>query len=128
MFYEIDSSLLRQDIPNLTKRWFRDYDTEQDLIIWQGSANEIEKFQLWYRGYVLDWDKSRGLRTGKRDAGTGGIHHYSAEIFNFYRENQQNILDYVTEVINNLECKDSNLNSMLKNVLNEITQVEDETT
>jgi hypothetical protein len=69
MLKEIDA--VRQDDPDLRRRWFQD--DYFDLFIWQSTESAIVAFQLCYdipsRERVLSWREASGFSHNRIDSG-----------------------------------------------------------
>jgi hypothetical protein len=126
MFREINQSLLKQDAPPLKKRWFRDYDMEQDLIVWESLQSDLQKFQLWYKGWLLDFEQNRGIRTGKILPSTGAFKNYQSDLFAYHRVADDAILSYIKNLSKDAKIQDEKVQQFLSQVLEDLQTKEED--
>lgn len=120
MFREIDKQFLKyseEDI-GFEKRWFRDAERECDIFVWQDNK-QIIRFQFWYNDFLLEWDRTKGIKTGKIDASTGSFHSYQTPIFRYHDNFDKEIYNSVQQLLSG-ELKQELPNSIFNSLMLEI--------
>ena len=121
MFFEIDSDLLKQvDLP-LKKRWFCDAAAECELLVWEDEINEIKRFQFWHQDALVEWNWDSGIKTGHVDKTSGSFTHYQSELYRMHQGLDNEILDFVTNLIKNKSSQEGDLINKIFLILDDIS-------
>jgi len=120
MFYEIDAELIKQTDKLKNKRWFRNADAECDLLVWEDKRGNVCKFQFWHDDALVEWDKDIGLRTGHVDKSSGAFQHYQSKLYRLHENSDEDLLNYVRELLNHVSTPGSSSFEDVRNILYEI--------
>ena len=120
MFFEIDPDLLKQTDAELNKRWFRDAESECDLLVWEGSEGNLNRFQFWYQDALLEWHTEQGVKTGHVDRSSGAFTHYQSELYRLHHGLDKEILAYVTSIIGKKTNQEENIFIKIFEILDDI--------
>ena len=101
MFCEINKSLLKknEDGSEPNKQWFRDADRECDLFVWQDADQKIFRFQFWFHDSLLEWQRGKGMRTGKMDKESGAFQNLQAPVFQYHLNFDQDVLKNIRQLL-----------------------------
>ena len=122
MFYEIDPSLIKSSNPELRKRWYRDYENECDLFVWQDQNSKIHSFQFWYKDALLQWEEDKGIKTGKIDERSGAFMSLQSDLFRMHQETNTEIVNTVYNLLGNKDNVDLDIIDNIRNVLYDIAE------
>ena len=121
MFSEINQEYLKPVDGYEQKRWFRDAETDCDLLVWQTPEGNVEKFQFWHEDALVEWDPDRGIRTGHVDKSSGAFMHYQSELYRFHTDENQDVIGVVNEILQNNQVRDDDILNQITMILYEIS-------
>ncbi len=118
MFYEIDPALMKESHREKNKRWFRDADRSCDIFLWEKNG-VIEKFQIWYEGYLLEWGEGKSIRTGEIQTDGGAFISYQSEIYRLHHHWQDDLLAELNAILQSQNKEAEGLFESLTQILDE---------
>ncbi len=121
MFFEIDQDILKSTDQSLIKRWFRDSESDCDLMVWEDAEQNIERFQFWSVDALLEWNKSGGIKTGHVDKSNGVFTHYQSELYRLHNDLNTQIVEFVINLVKNRKSEQHVLNKIYL-ILSEISK------
>lgn len=82
MFTKIKADVLKEREND--KSWYRDAENESDLFVWQGEDGNVQRFQLWHKNDLLEWNQHGGFKSGSLTGEVGAFKSYQAPSYHYH--------------------------------------------